>query len=155
MNTTIENMSINYIDKGVGDVVFLLHGWGANIDLFNDDCLSVLEQLSCDGVKVDLVLCDPPYGTTNNEWDIALPFDRLFELLDGVSHSSTTCCLFGSEPFSSRLRFSNFDDYKYDLYWLKNRTTGFVHAKNMPLKNVELVSVFSKGNIGHKGRSIR
>ncbi len=58
--------------------------------------------------------------------------------------------LFGSEPFSTKLRINNLDIFKYDWIWLKNTCTGFLHSKNMPLKNFEIISVFSKASIGHK-----
>ena len=58
--------------------------------------------------------------------------------------------MFGSEPFSTKLRASNLRLYKYDWIWIKTLSAGFVHAKNMPLKKHEIISVFSLGSMGHK-----
>jgi site-specific DNA-methyltransferase (adenine-specific) len=112
-----------------------------------------MQDLIDDGVKVDLVLTDLPYGTTANGCDTVIPFDKMWSKLNQLSSPITTFALFGSEPFSTSLRHSNLNDYKYDLYWIKNRSTGFVHCKNKPLKNIELISVFSKGTTVHKNQS--
>lgn len=122
--------------------------------LIHGDCLVEMQTLADEGLKVDLVLTDPPYGTTANKWDKLLDFDKVWECIDALSTNKTTTLLFGSEPFSTQLKQSNFDDFKYDLYWLKNRSTGFVHAKNKPLKNIELISCFSKGTTVHEGQSV-
>lgn len=58
--------------------------------------------------------------------------------------------LFASEPFATKLRSEAIDWYKYDWIWAKKTTTGFVHAKNMPLKDYENILVFSPASIGHK-----
>ena len=60
--------------------------------------------------------------------------------------------LFGSEPFSSALRMSNINNYKYDWVWEKSKGCNFVHAKNMPIKFHENIIVFSNGKIGHKDK---
>ena len=121
--------------------------------LINGDCMTVLEQLIDTDIKIDLILTDPPYGTTANNWDSILPFNDMWKLLDQLSTNITTSLIFGSEPFSTQLKQSNLSDFKYDLYWIKNKVTGFVHAKNKPLKNIELISVFSKGTTVHKNQS--
>ena len=121
--------------------------------LFHGDCLKILNKLIHEDIKVDLVLTDPPYGTTANQWDKLLPFNKVWRMIDRLSTNITSTLLFGSEPFSTQLKKSNLSDFKYDLYWIKNRSTGFVHAKNKPLKNLELISVFSKGTTVHKNQS--
>ena len=125
----------------------------SDYDLYCGDCLEVMQDLIDKEVKVDMVLTDPPYGTTANKWDGIIPFDEMWNKLNQLTTNITTTLLFGSEPFSTKLRTSNLDDYKYDLYWNKSRASGFVHAKNKPLKNIELISVFSKGTTVHKGQS--
>ena len=125
----------------------------SEVKLFQGDCLKVMQDLIDDDIKVDLVLTDPPYGTTANKWDNIIPFDEMWDKLNQLSSNITTFILFGSEPFSTQLRMSNLKDYKYDLYWNKSRASGFVQAKNKPLKNIELISIFSKGTTVHKGQS--
>ena len=92
--------------------------------------------------SVDMVLTDPPYGTTACRWDNVILFEPMWKELKRITKDNGAICLFGSEPFSSHLRLSNLKMFKYDWIWEKNISTGFVHAKKMPLKQVELVHVF-------------
>ena len=123
------------------------------ISLINDDCIKAMNKLIEDNVKVDLILTDPPYGTTACKWDTVIPFKDMWECINQLTNNTTTILIFGTEPFSTYLRLSNINYYKYDLYWIKNRPTGFIHSKNKPLKNIELISVFSKGTTVHKNQS--
>ena len=101
--------------------------------------------------SVDMILCDLPYGTTACKWDSIIPFELLWKHYNRVIKNNGVICLFGSEPFSTHLRISQIDNYKYDWIWVKSNgsCSGFVHAKNMPLKKHEIISVFSKAPIGH------
>jgi site-specific DNA-methyltransferase (adenine-specific) len=100
--------------------------------------------------SIDLVLTDPPYGTTACKWDTVIPFEPMWEQLKRVTKKNGAIVLFGSEPFSSTLRLSNLIDYKYDWYWKKKKSNGFQHAKNRPLMAIETISIFSKASMGHK-----
>ena len=106
------------------------------------DCLELMKNIP-DG-SVDLVLTDPPYGTTACKWDTVIPFEPMWEQLNRIIKPNGAICLFGSEPFSSALRMSNIKNFKYDWYWLKSRKTGFLNAKKQPLRMVENISVFYK-----------
>lgn len=119
--------------------------------LINRDCLEAMPLLKDN--SVDLIIADLPYGTTANAWDSIIPFDLMWTELKRIIKPNGVVCLFGSEPFSSQLRISNFEQYKYDWYWLKNRPTGFTQAKNKPLKNLELISIFSSGTTVHASQS--
>jgi len=98
-------------------------------------------------------LCDLPYGTTACKWDTVIPFEPLWEQYKRVIKKNGAIVLFGSEPFSSLLRCSNLEMFKYDWIWEKSRATGHVHAKNKPQKKHEIISVFSKGVTLHEGQS--
>lgn len=111
-------------------------------ELYKGDCLEVMDRLIEQGIKVDMVLCDPPYGTTSCKWDSIIPFDKMWERLNKLRNRSTPMLLFGSEPFGSFLRCSNIEEYKYDWYINKKKPQGFANAKKMPLKSIETVSVF-------------
>ena len=100
--------------------------------------------------SIDMVLCDLPYGTINCSWDSQIPLEPLWEQWLRVLSPQSSVLLFGSEPFSTKLRMSNLSQFKYDWIWHKNRPTGFVHAKNKPLKDFEIISVFSPYPMGHK-----
>ena len=77
----------------------------SDIQLYNGDCLKLMKDIP-DG-SVDLVLTDPPYGTTACKWDSVIPFEPMWEQLNRIIKPNGAICLFGSEPFSSALRMSN------------------------------------------------
>ena len=114
-----------------------------NIQLYNGDCLEVMDKLIEQGVKVDAIITDPPYGTTSCKWDSVIPFDEMWKRLNKLVKNNGAIVLFGSEPFSSILRVSNINNFKYDWIWYKNKPTGHLNAKIMPLKEHEVISVFS------------
>lgn len=119
----------------------------SKITLLQGDCLELMQDIP-DG-SVDMVLADLPYGTTACKWDTVIPFDPLWEHYKRIIKRNGVIALFGTEPFSSKLRMSNIELFKYDWIWYKNTCTGFQHAKNMPLKNHEIISVFSLASMGH------
>ena len=118
------------------------------INLMQGDCLELMKEIP-DG-SVDMILCDLPYGTTDCAWDSVIPVSPLWEQYNRIIKPNGAICLFGSEPFSSALRISNIKHFKYDWIWRKNRPSGFQHAKNAPMKNHEIISIFSNGSMGHK-----
>ena len=100
------------------------------------DCL--IEQ----GVVVDCILTDPPYGTTACQWDSVIPFEPMWERLSRLIKPNGAIVLFGSEPFSSHLRISNIKNYKYDWVWDKKTKTNHLNAKKQPLRRTENITVF-------------
>jgi site-specific DNA-methyltransferase (adenine-specific) len=108
--------------------------------LYNDDCLKVLPRLPDN--SIDLVLTDPPYGTTACKWDSVIPFEPMWKELKRITKENSAIALFGSEPFSSHLRLSNIDWFKYDWYWNKKRISNPLLAKKQPLRNIEIISLF-------------
>ena len=115
----------------------------SNIQLFQGDCLEVMKNIP--DKSVDLVLTDPPYGTTACKWDSVIPLEPMWKELKRVAKDNAAIVLFGQEPFSSLLRVSNLAMFKYDWYWRKSRPSGFTNAKLKPLKDIEIISVFSTG----------
>lgn len=113
-----------------------------NIRLINGECITEMKRLAEEGIKVDMVLTDPPYGTTACKWDSVIPFDEMWNCLNQLTYEDTPILLFGSEPFSSNLRMSNIKNFKYDWIWYKNTASGFPFAKYQPLRNHEIISVF-------------
>ena len=95
--------------------------------------------------SVDMILTDPPYGTTACKWDTVINFDLMWAHLERITKDNGAICLFGSEPFSSALRMSNIKMFKYDWIWKKSKASDFMNAKNKPMKITENISVFSKG----------
>lgn len=94
--------------------------------------------------SVDMILCDLPYGTTSCSWDVVIPFEQLWEQYNRIIKDNGAVVLFGSEPFSSRLRMSNIYNYKYDWIWEKDKPSNFAVAKKRPLKYHENISIFCK-----------
>jgi DNA modification methylase len=94
------------------------------------------------GIKVDLVLTDPPYGTTQCKWDTIIPFDKMWERLNKLIELNTAVILFGSEPYTSTLIYSNIKNFKYNWIWEKDKATGHLNAKKQPMRKIELISVF-------------
>ena len=109
------------------------------------DCLEVMKDIE-DG-SVDMILCDLPYGlsTTTCKWDKMIPVDKLWAEYKRIIKGNGAICLFGTEPFSSLLRTSNLEMFKYDWIWEKNNSVGFVNAKRKPMNKYEIISVFSRG----------
>lgn len=117
----------------------------SKIDLYKGDCLEIMDRLISDGVVVDAIITDPPYGTTACKWDSIIPFDEMWKRLNKLIKPNGAIVLFGSEPFSSLLRVSNLKNYKYDWIWDKKIPSGMCNAKIMPMKQSENISVFIKG----------
>lgn len=112
------------------------------INLMQGDCLERMKEIP-DG-SVDAIICDPPYGTTACKWDSVIPLEPMWEQLKRVIKPNGAIVLFGSEPFSSALRMSNIDMYRYDWKWIKNKPTQFPNANYRPLSNIEDIIIFSK-----------
>ena len=92
--------------------------------------------------SIDFICCDLPYGTTACVWDVIIPFDKLWEQYKRIIKNKGVIVLFGSEPFSSLLRTSNLDWYKYDWIWEKNNAGHFQLVNYQPLKINDTISVF-------------
>lgn len=110
--------------------------------IYNEDCLIGMQKIH--PKSIDAIICDLPYGTTACKWDVIIPFNLLWDQYRRIIKDNGAIVLFGSEPFSSYLRISNVEWYKYDWVWDKIKGTGFLNAKKQPMRNHELISVFYK-----------
>ena len=113
-----------------------------NYKLYHGDCLEVMDLLIEQGIKVDTIITDLPYGTTQCKWDTVIPFDKMWERLNKLTKLNSAIVLFGSEPFSSALRMSNIKNYKYDWKWDKVRGVGHLNAKRRPMMCIEDIMIF-------------
>jgi site-specific DNA-methyltransferase (adenine-specific) len=118
-----------------------------NIKLYQGDCLEVMKDIP-DG-SVDMVLTDPPYGTTACKWDSVIPFEPMWEQLKRVTKKNGAIVMTASQPFTSALVMSNPKMFKYCWVWVKNVPAGFAQAKNKPMSKHEDVVVFSLAKTGH------
>ena len=118
-----------------------LRGQGPH--LFEGDCLQVMKDIP--SRSVDLILCDLPYGTTACKWDTIIPFEPLWAAYWRlVKEDKSAVVLFGSEPFSTKLRMSAFEAFRYDWIWQKDKAGNFASSRFCPQKTHEVVSVFGR-----------
>lgn len=110
------------------------------IQLFNADCMEKLKEIP-DGT-VDMILCDLPYGTTDNVWDKVLPLPELWAQYKRVTKENAAIVLFSQLPFSCDLINANRSMFRYEWIWHKTMAVGFLNAKKMPLRSHENILVF-------------
>jgi DNA modification methylase len=113
-----------------------------NLWLMKGDCLELMKNIP-DG-SVDMVLCDLPYGTTQNKWDSVIPFEPLWQSYKRVCKPNAAIVLMASQPFTSALVMSNPEQFRYDWTWYKSNVSGFLNAKRRPLRQHEDILVFAK-----------
>jgi len=112
-------------------------------EIYLGDCLELMPK-HIEDKSVDMIFCDLPYGTTKCYWDEIIPFCELWSEYERIIKDNGAIVLFGSEPFSSKLRLSNLKLFKYDWIWRKNTCTGIAQANYQPMKEHETISVFYK-----------
>lgn len=106
----------------------------------NGDCLEVMKRIPAG--SVDMVLCDLPYGTTQNKWDSVIPFAELWPLLRRVCRPGAAIVLTAHQPFTSAVVNSNVSMFRHEWIWKKPFGTNFLNAKREPMKEHESVLVF-------------
>lgn len=112
------------------------------INLMQGDCLELMKDIPSG--TVDMILADPPYGTTECKWDSIIDIQKMWIELERVIKPNGAIVLTSAQPFTSMLVCSNPKLFKYDLIWDKPAGTGFFNAKKMPLRNHENILVFYK-----------
>ena len=115
-----------------------------NINLIHGDCLEEMDKLIQDNVKVDLILTDPPYGTTACKWDSLIPLDEMWKCIEKLIKSKGNILLFSSGIFTYKLGLSNEKLFRYELVWKKSKCGSPFTAKYMPLKKHENILVFGE-----------
>jgi len=108
--------------------------------LANADCLEAMAGIPAN--TVDMVLTDPPYGTTACKWDSVISMDCMWPRIRRASKPNAAFLFTASQPFSSVLGASNLSMLQYSWYWKKSRPTGHLNAKKRPMKDVEDILVF-------------
>ncbi len=106
------------------------------------DCLEIMPDIP--DKSVDMILCDLPYGTTQNKWDSVIDLPLLWVQYKRVIKDNGAIVLTASQPFASVLVASNLQQYKYEWVWVKNLKTGFLNARKMPMGGHETVQVFCR-----------
>jgi DNA modification methylase len=112
------------------------------IELINGESLDVMSKI--DNESIDMIFCDLPYGTTRNDWDAIIPLDKLWLQYNRIIKKNGAIVLTAANPFDKILASSNMENYRYDWIWHKNKATGHLNAKKLPLKAHEYVLIFYK-----------
>ena len=110
--------------------------------LVEGDCLDVLTVLP--DASVGMILCDLPYGTTQNPWDCPIDLDRLWAQYERIIEPRGVIALTAQGLFSARLAMSRPDLFRYKIVWVKSKPTNFLNAKRQPLRRHEDVLIFYK-----------
>lgn len=110
--------------------------------LLNGDTIEWMSKIP--DKSIDAIVCDLPYGTTKNKWDIVIPFEDLWKQYQRIIKDNGAIILFSQGLFSSKLQLSNEKIWKYNLIWEKDRPSGFLNAKKMPLRSHEEIQIFYK-----------
>lgn len=130
------------IEIELNELVKESYYYNKNGMLLNGDTIEYMNKLP--DKSIDMIICDLPYGTTQNKWDSIIPLDELWKQYERIIKDRGMICLTSSEPFTTKLISSNYKLFKYDLVWDKKSTTGFLNAKRMPLRRHEQVLCFYK-----------
>lgn len=106
-------------------------------NLFEEDCIECMKRIP--DASIDMILCDLPYGMTQNKWDSYIPLDLLWE-----QYFNGAIVLTSQGLFTAKLIISQQKYFKYKWIWEKSKPTNFLNAKKQPLRKHEDVCVFYK-----------
>lgn len=109
----------------------------------NGDCIEWMRKINQN--TIDMILTDPPYGTTACKWDIVIPFDPMWKEIWRVLKPNGACVLFSALSFTGLLISSELERYKYSLVWKKSRVGNFAQAPYRFLSEHEDITVYSRG----------
>ncbi len=110
--------------------------------VYIEDCLIGMKKIK--DKSIDMILCDLPYGTTQNKWDSLIPLDKLWEEYERIIKDTGAIVLTSQGLFTARLILSNEKLFKYKIVWEKSKATNFLNAKKQPLRKHEDICVFYK-----------
>jgi len=109
-------------------------------DIYKGDCLEVMKKLK--NASVDMILCDLPYGTTQNKWDSVISLEELWEQYRRIIKPKGVIALTSQGTFTARLILSNEGWFRYKFVWVKSKPTNFLNARRQPLRQHEDICVF-------------
>lgn len=131
----VKNIKCERVDK-------LMLEMKDKVQLYKGDCLELMKDIP--DKSIDMILCDLPYGTTQNKWDSIIPLDKLWRQYYRIIKDNGAIVLFAQTPFDKVLGVSNLKMLKYEWIWEKTAATGHLNAKKMPMKAHENILVFYK-----------
>lgn len=121
-------------------------------NLILGDCLEKMKDIP-DG-SIDMILCDLPYGTTQNKWDSVIPLQSMWSQYTRIVKDGAPIVLHASQPFTSALVMSYIQWWRYEWIWIKNNATGHLNAKRKPMSIFEDILVFCKGTPVYKPQGL-
>jgi len=110
--------------------------------LIEGDCLEVMKDIP--SKSIDMVLCDLPYGTTQNQWDSVIPLNKLWKHYERIIKDKGVIALTAQGHFAAKVILSNPELFKYKIIWVKSKPTNFLNAKKQPLRKHEDILIFYK-----------
>ncbi len=110
--------------------------------IIQGECLEVMKKIP--SKSIDMILCDLPYGTTQNHWDSVIPLDKLWNQYERIIKDNGVIALTGQGIFTAQLILSNQKLFKYKIVWMKSKSTNFLNAKKQPLRRHEDICIFYK-----------
>lgn len=117
--------------------------------LINGDCLEVMDKLIRQDIKFDAIITDIPYGQTECSFDNQLELAKMWNLLNNISKTKTPILLFATQPFTTKLIYSNIKRHKFNWIWNKNNSAGFACIKYKPFVITEDICVFNSSDKAH------
>jgi len=115
--------------------------------IIHGDCLKEMPKIPDE--SIDMVLCDPPYGTTACKWDSVISLESMWKQLKRVIKPNGAIVMTASQPFTTVLILSNMKMFKYCWVWVKTKPTGYQIAKIKPLSKHENIVVFGAGRLNY------
>lgn len=106
------------------------------------DCLEVMQSIP--DKSVDMILCDLPYGATQNKWDSVIDLQKLWAEYERIIKDNGAIVLTSQGIFTAKLILSNEKLFKYKITWIKSKSTNFLNAKKQPLRKHEDICIFYK-----------
>lgn len=119
--------------------------------IYNEDCFIGMKNIP--DKSVNLILTDLPYGLTAAKWDKYIDIDKLWNEYKRIITDDGVILLFGQEPFSSKLRLSNLEMYRYDIIWKKQKPSNFQLMNYQMGRVTENICVFSKAKACYTSNS--
>lgn len=108
--------------------------------VFEADCLELMPRIP--DKSIDMILCDLPYGTTQNKWDSVIDLNKLWQEYMRIIKDNGVIVLTSQGIFTAHLIMSNESWFKYKIVWIKSKSTNFLNAKKQPLRKHEDICVF-------------
>lgn len=118
--------------------------------LIHGDCLEEMKNIK--DKSIDMILCDPPYGTTEAKWDKQLDFNKLWHEYKRIIKLNGSIILFAQQPFTTLLIYSNIKMFNHNIVWHKDKSSNFLASRYRPRKITEDIIVFTKGSFAHNGK---